>query len=92
MNIDPFVLIQKGDIVELNSEGLSYFGEEFAGKMLEVVETKIDEIEKKSCTHDNDGIERPNCTCYRDFNLRPLGTDKVIKWARFEEITLKEIR
>ena len=93
MNIDPFTLIQKGDIVQLNDMGLSYFEpERYANVDLEVINTRIDHYEKGECTKDNDGIERPNCTCYRFFDLRQIGTDIVLKDAMFNELTLKEIK
>jgi len=93
MNIDPFTLIQKGDIVQLNDMGLGYFEpERYANVLFEVIETRIDEHEKNSCTLDNLGIVRQNCTCYRFFDLRQLGTDIILKDALFDELTLKEIR
>lgn len=92
MNIDPFVLISKGDIVQLNEMGLGCFGDELRDILFEVDHTFIDEDEKKSCTLDNDGIERPNCTCYRFWNLRPLGTDRIIRHVIFDELILKEIK
>jgi hypothetical protein len=92
MNIDPFVLISEKDIVSLNDMGLSCFGDEYKDILFEVDHTYIDDGEKHSCTLDNLGVERPNCTCYRFYNLRVLGQDKVIRSVMFDELILKEIK
>lgn len=91
MNVDPFTLIQKGDIVKINSLGLSYTGQDMKGLKFKVVQTKIDEREMQECIEASEGVFNPNCTCYRGYDLQMIGQDKVIQDMRFDELILEEI-
>lgn len=91
MEIHPYTLIQKYDLVKISD--FNYFCESNKGEQFRVVAYIQDMNDRKGCLAVNYGDESitKNCTCWQRYKLRNIRTGEVLKNVMFDEMSIIEL-